>query len=214
MVTSTVGGPSFNGVEIIYRDVLSDGTATATFAAGRLFVDIDASATTANTVIDAINLTGSFTAALETQQDPANNGSGVIETTGVVSTFAGGAFDTVQGADVNPTEVKGIFNSLLKLTEALNNFDLPEISRAVEMLDDDFSRLTFARADLGARSRSLDVLTQRVQDEDVQLRSALSQEVDADLVKAISELSARQANMEATLRSIGQTLQLSVLSFI
>lgn len=120
----------------------------------------------------------------------------------------------MQGADVNPSETKGVFNSLLRLSKALETFDVVEIGRAVEMLDVDFERLTFSRADLGARSRSLDVLSQRVQDEDVQLRATLSEEIDADLVKAISDLAARQANMEATLRLIGQTLQLTVLSFI
>lgn len=214
VVSAKVGGPSFNNVQIIYRDILSSGNATATFAGGRLFVDIDAGQTTANTIIDAINLQGTFTAQLETQQDPANNGSGAIVTTGVVATFAGGAFDQVQGADVNPAETKGVFNSLLRLSSSLESFDVVEIGRAVEMLDADFERLTFSRADLGARSRSLDVLSQRVQDEDVQLRATLSEEIDADLVKAISELSARQANLEATLRLIGQTLQLTVLSFI
>ncbi|MDA1055709.1 MAG: flagellar hook-associated protein FlgL [Planctomycetota bacterium] len=213
-ITANVGGPSFNDVKVIYRDILSGGAASATFAGGTLFVDIDAGQTTANTIIDAINAQGTFTAGLETVQDPANNGSGVIETTGVVASFAGGAFDSVQGADVNPTETKGVFNSLLRLSDALGKFDLVEIGRAVAMLDDDFERLSFSRADLGTRARSINILEQRVQDEDVQLRAALSEEIDADLVKAISDLAARQANMEATLRLIGQTLQLTVLNFI
>ena len=214
VLSATVGGPSFNNVQVIYRNILVNGGATATYAGGRLFVDIDAGNTTANRVIDAINTQGRFTASLETVQDPANNGSGAIQTTGVVATFAGGAFDRVQGRDVNPAETKGTFNSLLRLSDALASSDLVEIGRAVGMLDDDFERLTFSRADLGARARSLDVLGQRVQDEDVQLRASLSTEVDADLVQAISELSARQANMEATLRVIGQTLQLTVLNFL
>ncbi|MBI2477497.1 MAG: hypothetical protein HYV60_02245, partial [Planctomycetia bacterium] len=214
VIAAKVGGPSFNNIPVIYRDILGNGGATATYAGGRLFVDIDAGQTTANRIIDAINAQGTFTAQLETLQDPTNNGSGVIETTGTVATFAGGAFDKVQGRDVNPAETKGVFNSLLRLSDALASFDLVEIGRAVGMLDDDFERLTFSRADLGARARSLDVLGQRVQDEDVQLRASLSKELDADLVKVISDLSARQANMEATLRVIGQTLQLTVLNFI
>jgi flagellin-like hook-associated protein FlgL len=214
VLSATVGGPSFNDVEVVYRDILSGGAASATLIGSQLFVDIDAGQTTANTIIGAINSQGTFTAGLETIQDPTNDGSGAIQATGVVATFAGGAYDQVQGADVNPAETKGVFNSLVRLTESLESFDLAEIGRAVEMLDDDFERLTFSRGDLGARARSLDVLAQRVQDEDVQLRATLSEEIDADLVKAISELSARQASIEATLRLIGQTLQLTVLNFI
>jgi flagellin-like hook-associated protein FlgL len=214
VISATVGGPSFNDVEVVYRDILGGGAASATYIGGRLYVDIDASQTTANTIIGAINAQGTFTATLETVQDPTNNGSGVSATAGVVATFAGGAFDSVQGADVNPAETKGVFNSLWRLSNAIEDFDPVEIGRAIEMLDDDFERLTFSRADLGARARSLDVLTQRVQDEDVQLRATLSEEIDADLVKVISELSARQASIEATLRLVGQTLQLTVLNFI
>ncbi len=214
VLSAKVGGPSYNGIEVVYRDILSGGAATATFIGGKLYVDLDAGQTTANTVIGAINAQGIFTAGLDTVTDPTNNGSGVIKTTGVVAEFAGGSFDKVQGADVNPTETKGVFNSLVRLSAALENSDLLEIGRVVEMMDDDFERLTFSRADLGARSRSLDILAQRVQDEDVQLRASLSEEIDADLVKTISELSARQASIEATLRLIGQTLQLTVLDFI
>lgn len=214
VLSAKVGGPSFNGIDVIYRDILSGGAATATYIGGQLFVDMDAGQTTANAIVSAINAQGTFTASLDTVQDPTNNGSGKIATTGTVATFAGGAFDNIQGADVNAQETKGVFNSLLRLSKALANSDLIEIGRAVEMLDDDFERLTFTRADIGARSRSLDILAQRVQDEDVQLRATLSEEIDADLVKVISELSARQASVEATLRLIGQTLQLTVLNFI
>lgn len=214
VVSATVGGPSFNDVEVVYRDILGGGAPTATFVGGQLFVDIDAGQTTADQIVDAINAQGTFTAGLETSLDSSNNGSGVIQTAGVVATFAGGAFDRVRGADVNPAETHGVFNSLLRLTDALANADIVAIGRAVEMLDDDFERLNFSRAELGARARSLDVLGQRVQDEDVQLRAALSKELDTDLVKAISDLSARQANLEATLRVIGQTLQMTILNFL
>lgn len=63
VVSAKVGGPSFNSVQVIYRDILGGGAATATFAGGRLFVDIDAGQTTANTIIDAINAQGTFSGA-------------------------------------------------------------------------------------------------------------------------------------------------------
>jgi hypothetical protein len=39
-------------------------------------------------------------------------------------------------------------------------------------------------------------------------------EIDTDIVKAISELTARQANMQATLQLIGRSLQLSVFDYL
>jgi len=125
-----------------------------------------------------------------------------------------GPTERITGADVHPLETKGAFNSLLRLDQAILDFDLPAIERAIAMLDEDFDRLTFTRAELGAREQSLEALTQRLEDEEVQLRATLSLEIDADLVEAISNLSSRQANMEATLRLMGQTMQLSLLDFL
>ena len=74
------------------------------------------------------------------------------------------------------------------------------IERAVELLDADFERVNFARAEIGARGRSLETLEARLEDEDVQLRVGLSDEIDTDLADAISNLTARQAALEASLR--------------
>jgi flagellar hook-associated protein 3 FlgL len=82
------------------------------------------------------------------------------------------------------------------------------------MLDDDFDRLIFARAEVGARERTFDTIRRRHENEEVELKSSLSNEIDADLVQTISDLTARQASIEATLRLVGQSLQLSVLDFL
>lgn len=120
----------------------------------------------------------------------------------------------IVGVDANPLETKGVFNSLLRLGQALETSDLSAISRAVEMLDDDFQRLSFARSDLGARTRALQSFGERLENEDVQLRATLSADLDVDMVQAISDLQTRQANMEATLRLVGQLSQLTLLNFL
>jgi flagellin-like hook-associated protein FlgL len=53
-----------------------------------------------------------------------------------------------------------------------------------------------------------------MQDEDVQLRSALSNDTDVDLVQAISDLTARQVSLEASLKTTASILQLSLLNFL
>ncbi len=127
---------------------------------------------------------------------------------------AAGVPSVLVGRDVNPQETKGVFNSLLRLNNALTEFDLAQISRTTGLLDDDFDRVNYSRAEIGARARSLDALQQRLENEDIELRSALSLDLDVDLVQAISELTARQASLEASLRSIGRTFQLSLLNFL
>jgi flagellar hook-associated protein 3 FlgL len=48
----------------------------------------------------------------------------------------------------------------------------------------------------------------------VQLQSALSQELDTNMAQAISELTARQAALEATLRMTANLHQLTLFNFL
>jgi flagellar hook-associated protein 3 FlgL len=74
--------------------------------------------------------------------------------------------------------------------------------------------VTFARSEVGARQQSLDITQQNLEEEDVQLRTALSDEIEVDIVEAISNLTARQISLEASLRATANILQLSLLNFI
>lgn len=218
-VFAVTPGTAGNGVTINLVDSgsVTGNVAAVNFDAGTstLTLDIDQGATTATTAVNAINsLTLPFEAELDRSVDLTNDGTGFIQADGVVGVTAGGAEQPFRARDVNALETKGIFNSLLRLSAALEDFDLLEIERAVEMLDDDFERLTFARAEVGARERTFDSLRRRHENEEVELKSSLSLEIDADLVQTISDLTARQASVEATLRLVGQTLQLSVLDFL
>ena len=129
-------------------------------------------------------------------------------------TTTGGIADIHTGTDTNPFGTKGIFNSFLRLNEALANNDLLQVQRASQMLDDDINRLSFSRAELGARAQGLDVLQIRLEDENIELSKSLSQEIDVDIIEAISNLTARQASFEASLRSTASIFQLTLLDFI
>jgi flagellar hook-associated protein 3 FlgL len=130
------------------------------------------------------------------------------------SAVSSGGTDTITGRDVRPFEGDGVYHALVRLRDAFRANDLVEIERAAGLLDASFSSLNFARAELGARQQSLDVLSNRLQDEDVNLRGALSKEIDVDIVQAISDLTARQASFEASLQLTARTAQLSLLDFL
>jgi flagellar hook-associated protein 3 FlgL len=53
-----------------------------------------------------------------------------------------------------------------------------------------------------------------MEEEDVQLRGALSEEIEVDIIEAISNLTARQISLEASLKATANILQLSLLSFL
>ena len=216
-VTATELGTKEDDIEI----VLTSGTVSGNVAlvvyddtARQLRIDIDPTQTTAGTVVNAITAEGTFTAALDLETDLTNDGSGIIGVLGTVGTTGGGSAEILTGRDVAPLETAGIFNSLLRLHRGIDDFDIVEIERAIVLLDQAVDQLNFSRADLGAREQGLDSINRRLQDEDVDLRAALSVDIDTDFVQAISELTSRQAALEASLRLIGRTLRLTLLEFL
>jgi flagellar hook-associated protein 3 FlgL len=138
--------------------------------------------------------------------------SGQTQTT---STAVDGSGNYVlQSEDRHTLETDSVFNSLLRLRSALEDGDAPEIGRAIERLDVDLNRINLARAEMGTRLQNLEVVGVRLDDENVQLRAALSEDLDVDLVEAISNLTARQFAFEASLRTAGSLLQVSLLDYL
>jgi flagellar hook-associated protein 3 FlgL len=67
---------------------------------------------------------------------------------------------------------------------------------------------------VGVWASNLEQLRAVSEDRVIELQSQLSDELDADLATVISDLSQRQLALEASMRIIGQTAQLSVLNFL
>jgi flagellar hook-associated protein 3 FlgL len=216
-IAAPAGGTQWNGIDIEFRNTLVGDTATATYdsSAGRLIIDIADGQTTANTVISAITLEGTFRAELDATHDPTNNGSGtLVAPAGVAATTDGGTPETLSGADTNPIETRGVFNTLLRLRQAIQDYDVGEIERTVALLDDDMQRMSFGRAELGTRMQAVESITDRNDDERIELSAALSTEVDVDLAQAASDYATRQAAYEASLRAVAGLHSLSLMDFL
>ncbi len=215
-LTANQAGTSYNGVQVIFADTLVGNVAVASYngTLRQLTVNLSAGSTTASTIVSAIQSEGTFSASLDLTSDLTNDGSGIPGATGIAGTTAGGEAELLTGSDVNPQEVSGVFNSLLRLSDALTANDLPGIERALAMLDVDYDRINFARAEVGLRGQNLDVLRNRIADEENQLKDTLSKEIDTDFSAAVSELAGRQAALEASLRLAAQIHQLSLLNFL
>ena len=130
------------------------------------------------------------------------------------SSTSGAAPDLLTGADVNPQETLGLFTALLRLQSGLLSSDNEEIQRAVGMLDEQTTRMNFARAELGARQQGLDVLKTRLEDENTELQSTLSTDYDADITEVVTNLSAAQVALEASYRAIAQMVQVTLLNYL
>jgi len=62
--------------------------------------------------------------------------------------------------------------------------------------------------------QSLETIGEKFKDENVQLKSALSDDTDVDLVDAISKMTARQYAFQASLQTSASVLKLSLLDFL
>jgi len=212
----------------------SDDFAITAISGQNFRIDIG-SAKTVGEVIDAINSAtgGAITAQLADSGNgielvdntagpgeltvTALSGSQAAEYLGLVGqgeTQNSSATGTLTGTDQNFLETDSVFNTLIRLRDALQDNDINAIERALAKVDSDINRVTFSRAEVGARVRGLEFSRDSLQDEEIQLRSALSDQIDVDLVEAISELTARQISLEASLRSSANILQLSLLNFL
>jgi flagellar hook-associated protein 3 FlgL len=129
------------------------------------------------------------------------------------ATDAGGNY-VLTSEDRNTQEVDSVFNSLLRLKTALQSGDVAQIGAALAPLDNDLTRVNFARAEIGSRTQSLGVISTRLKDENTQLQSSLSDQTDVDLVQAITNLTAKQYSLQASLQTTATILNLSILNYL
>lgn len=215
-ITSPSLGTSFNDIQVLFTDTAAAGAETVVYdgVAGTLTIGIQSGASTTNNIADAINGEGTFFADLDLTTDLTNDGSGIVATTGLVATLDGGTPEIYTSRDVNQVQVDGVFNTLLRMRDAVSENDVTLIERLMIKLDIDFERVTGARAELGAREANLDSLATRISNEEIDLRATLSLELDTDLVAAISSLQQKQVSVQASLQLMAQTMQLSILNYI
>jgi len=120
----------------------------------------------------------------------------------------------LNGRDPNPQEVKGAFNSILRLRHAIVKGDAAEVGRASEMIDNDIARLSYTRGTLGIRLQRIDSLKALTEDNITQLKSQESDNRDVDFAALVSELTARQAAYDANLRLLAQANQASLFNYL
>jgi flagellar hook-associated protein 3 FlgL len=211
-------------------DPLVDGDGTS------FSVDLEG-AFTVGDVLDRINSATGNTSLVEARLTANGNGIELVDTSGLGhdlvvesvgpnrpaqllgfvasdATTARSSTGALASEDRNTVEVDGIFNTLLRMRTALANNDVPALGREIQRLDTDLDRINFSRAEVGARLQGLQVLQYNLQDEQVNLRASLSNDLDVDLTEAITEFTNRQYALEASLKTAGSILRMSLLDYI
>lgn len=191
---------ALSGVTSVPFTVTSNGTAAVTVADVPPTELEIAAPTTGGRDNDSIELSGLVAERLGFL--PSGEASVTIENTTAAST------------DRNQLEVDSVFTTLIRMREALVANDNIAIGHETDRLDGDLDRVSFARAEVGIRSRTLDSVEQRLEDETVTLKTALSNEIDADMAQVISDYMLKQYALQASLKTAGTLLSMSILDFI
>ncbi len=221
MITANLESGDYNGVALrVHDDGNSVGNAPvlAYDSADKVLdIEIENGVTRAADVIAELANTPAVADLFTITDAPGSTGTGTL-TDGDPAwqsvSLSGGQPETITGDDVHPRETGGLFTALLRLQQALEAHDLLGVERAVGLLDARMLATDLARAELGVRQQSLDVLQRRLDSEDVELRATLSREYDADLAEVVSELRARQIALQAGLMSSAETLQMTIFNYL
>ena len=125
-----------------------------------------------------------------------------------------GPVDTIIGGDFNVRDAGGTLDTLLRLRKAVRTGDIPEITRLQAALDVDLDRASRARGRVGVWTRNAQQLSDVAESRLISMKSQLSDEIEADIATVVSDMSQRQLALEASMRLIGKTSQMTVLNFL
>jgi len=154
--------------------------------------------------------------------DATNGGVGTTSVTMLNASFAAedlgikgsttGA--TLTGEDRATVAVDSLFAHLMALRDALRGNDERGITFAAERLEDDLSRATQVRAEVGVRTRRVVDAVEREEELRIQDMGLKSQIKDLDFTDAAIRFSLLQQQLQAGLTSASRAVQLSLLDFL
>lgn len=167
-------------------------------------------------LVDTTAEAGSITVTQDNQSF-AGWGLGLIdqgETSRAVTNTDPLANTTFDGDDVNPQETAGMFTALARIHNALLSGDQAELQRGMDMLDVTAEQVTSKRAELGVRQQSLDAISEREENQQLQLQSSLSVDYDTDYAAAVSDFTGKQIAYQASLQAAAAIFQMTLLDYL
>lgn len=125
-----------------------------------------------------------------------------------------GSGGTITGGDRTKVRVDSVFTHMINLRNAMESDDTSGITLAGTDIESDSNVVVKARADVGVRSQRIEQQQNRSAELKIAEQSLLSNLRDADVTEVITRFSQLQAQLEASLRSGAQNLQLSLLDYL
>ncbi|MDY0405088.1 flagellar hook-associated protein FlgL [Virgibacillus sp. 179-BFC.A HS] len=122
-------------------------------------------------------------------------------------------------ANVNPKEMFGtsdddsMFADIQKFIDALDDGN-EAIEKSIGVLDNRIDDIINARADLGARSNRLDLIEDRLSEQEIVATKMMSKNEDVDYEKVITQFLTQESILRASLSAGAKTIQPSLLDFL
>jgi flagellar hook-associated protein 3 FlgL len=157
------------------------------------------------------------TADVASAYDTSGNLSGDVTSSSaaVMRTVAPGVKVQVNvvGLNVFGTSASGLLKTLGDIAEHLR-INPTALTTDLGVLDTNFSTVTNALSDVGARYNRIEAMQTRAQDAIATLRSGLSEVEDIDLPKTTMDLQMQQVAYQAALSATAKVIQPSLLDFL
>ncbi|WP_409290523.1 flagellar hook-associated protein FlgL [Peribacillus sp. SCS-37] len=119
-------------------------------------------------------------------------------------------------ANINPENVfsEDLFKDLTKLVQDLKDNKTSELDTALTSLDTHLNNLSSERADLGARYNRLEMISSRIDTQEVFANRVLSDNEDADIERVITDLKTQESVHRAALSVGAQIIQPTLMDFL
>ena len=125
-----------------------------------------------------------------------------------------GGVTTISGSDISGVEVEGVFSTLIRMRQAVEQGRTSDMGRITAALDQDLHRMAMSRALVGARQQSIERAKDLSAEQQIQLKQIESNELDSDLASVIAEMTARQAALQASLQLMGSASKLTLFNYL
>ncbi|TMN21355.1 flagellar hook-associated protein FlgL [Lentibacillus cibarius] len=120
-------------------------------------------------------------------------------------------------ANVDPTQVfsEDLFDEDIKsFLQALEGNDQKAIKESIDTIDDNIDNVINVRADLGARMNRLELVENRLDDQEIAAKKMMSENEDVDYEKVITELTTQESVHRAALSAGSRIIQPTLIDFL
>lgn len=112
------------------------------------------------------------------------------------------------------TETDNIFRIIDNLSAALNSEDQDAVSQQLENIESRSNKMQAALSEVGARSNRIELVQNRLLDQNLNFTTLQSKTEDADVASLMIQATSAQTIYEASLKSSAQIMQPSLMDFM